>query len=60
MSTVHSTSAATDLQEVKSETLQDKDAYRAPRLVTLGTAVGLVQGFTTRYNYDGRRGFYGA
>jgi hypothetical protein len=27
----------------KNETLQIADAYRAPRLVALGTAVGLVQ-----------------
>lgn len=27
----------------KSETLQIVDTYRAPRLVALGTAVGLVQ-----------------
>jgi hypothetical protein len=30
-------------QELKTETLQVADAYRAPRLVALGTAVGLVQ-----------------
>jgi hypothetical protein len=30
-------------QELKTETLQVADTYRAPRLVALGSAVGLVQ-----------------
>jgi hypothetical protein len=30
-------------QEPKSETLENKATYRAPRLVALGTAVDLVQ-----------------
>jgi hypothetical protein len=33
-------------QEAESETLVNKATYRAPRLVTLGTTVGLVQGVT--------------
>ena len=44
MKTQQSISAVTDnVQGPKSETLQNSDTYRAPRLVTLGTAVGLVQ-----------------
>jgi hypothetical protein len=35
--------AAGKAQEPKRET-QQQDTYRAPRLVHLGTAVGLVQG----------------
>ena len=45
MKTLSSTS---NVQEPKSETPQNKDTYRAPRLVTLGTAVGLVQHGTGR------------
>src|SRR5262245_30323508 len=33
-----------DVQQLKRENAQPKDAYRAPRLVTLGTATDLVQG----------------
>jgi hypothetical protein len=45
MKTLHSTSAVTDnLQEPKVEAPQSKDTYRAPLLVTLGTAADLVQG----------------
>ena len=33
-----------NIQKPISEMPQDKDAYRAPRLVPLGTAVSLVQG----------------
>lgn len=40
----------------KRESQQHKDTYRAPRLVTLGTAVGLVQGHLGR-NLDGGSGF---
>ena len=39
-------SFADSVQETKRETPQHKDTYRAPRLVTLGTAVDLVQGVT--------------
>jgi hypothetical protein len=44
MTILHSTNAATDnVQEPKKEAPLNKEAYRAPRLVTLGTAVGLTQ-----------------
>jgi hypothetical protein len=35
-----------DIQESMRENSQPKDTYRAPRLVALGTAVGLVQFLT--------------
>jgi hypothetical protein len=38
--------------EPKNETLQSTDTYRAPRLVPLGTAVGLVQGGIGLYKDD--------
>jgi hypothetical protein len=43
--------AATEkVQEPKRES-QQLDAYRAPRLISLGNAVGLVQSFSSgRYN----------
>jgi hypothetical protein len=47
MKTLHSKSAATNVQKPDSETPQNRDAYRAPRLVTLGTTSGLVQGGCT-------------
>ncbi len=34
---------ADNVQKLKSETPQNRDAYRAPRLVSLGRAAGLVQ-----------------
>jgi hypothetical protein len=37
-------SPSNNVREPKSETAQNKDTYRAPRLVTLGTAESLVQG----------------
>jgi hypothetical protein len=42
------------VQEPKRQTPQKDDAYRAPRLVTIGTAHSLVQGGTGRY-WDGVR-----
>jgi hypothetical protein len=36
------------LQEPKAEKPEVKDAYRTPRLVTLGTAAGLI-----RFSYSG-------
>jgi hypothetical protein len=36
--------AATDKAQESKREAQQQDTYRAPRLVTLGTAVGLVQG----------------
>jgi hypothetical protein len=47
-----------DIQEPKRDTSQPKDAYRAPRLVTCGTAVGLVQGGALGQSYDGRGWLY--
>lgn len=35
-----------DVQESKSEAPQRRGTYRAPRLVRLGTAIGLVQFLT--------------
>ena len=43
MKTGHLKNADTNAQKQDSETPQNKDAYRPPRLVPLGTAVGLVQ-----------------
>ncbi len=45
-----------DLQE-PNENSQPKDTYRAPRLVTLGTTVRLVQGGCTRGSFDGTGGY---
>ena len=46
-----------DVQEPKkSETPKDKDTYRAPRLVTLGTTVRLVQSGHAGMRFDGMRG----
>jgi hypothetical protein len=48
---------STDVQKANVETPRSKDAYRAPRLVALGTAVDLVQGYVgTRW--DGGRGYW--
>lgn len=54
MKALQSTSAR---QEPKSEAPQNKDTYRAPRLVTLGTTVGLVQGGCTSGSFDGTGGY---
>ena len=46
-------------QDSKSgEQPQAKDAYRAPRLVVLGTAVELVQSGAVGRQYDGLRGLW--
>jgi hypothetical protein len=50
-------SSANNVQEPKSETPQPKDTYRAPRLVLLGTAVGLVRGWTYGMANDGNNGW---
>jgi len=42
-----------NVQKPESETPQHKDAYRAPRLVPLGTAVGLVQARVSGAYWDG-------
>lgn len=45
MQTFHSTNATADsVQEPKVEAPRSKDTYRAPRLVSLGTAESLVRG----------------
>jgi hypothetical protein len=41
----------------KREAQQQKDTYRAPRLVTLGTTVRLVQGGCTSGSFDGTGGY---
>jgi hypothetical protein len=41
--------AVTDKAQESKRDAQQQDTYRAPRLVTLGTAVGLVQ-----YHYQGK------
>ena len=43
--TMSNTKGSSKVQKQDSET-QNKGAYRAPRLVTLGTTVDLVQGVT--------------
>jgi hypothetical protein len=43
--------------ESKAEQGETKDAYRAPRLVTLGTSVRLVQGGCTSGSFDGTGGY---
>jgi hypothetical protein len=56
MQTLNAT--ADSLPEPKREAQQSKDAYRAPRLVTLGTTVRLVQGSAGYQRWDGGRGYY--
>jgi len=46
-----------DIQESKHETSQPKDTYRAPRLVTLGAAVDLVQAGVVGARGDGALGY---
>jgi hypothetical protein len=46
------------LPEPKREAQQIDDTYRAPRLVTLGTTVRLVQGSSGYQRWDGGRGYY--
>jgi hypothetical protein len=45
-------------QELKLETQEGKDQYRAPRLVALGMTVRLVQGGAGFQHWDGGRGYY--
>lgn len=45
-----------NVQEPKLEASQDKDTYRAPRRVALGTAVGLVQFQWTGNVFDSGQG----
>jgi hypothetical protein len=45
------------VQESKAEQGETKDTYRAPRLVTLGTTVRLVQGGCTSGSFDGTGGY---
>jgi hypothetical protein len=40
------------VQEPKAETPPEKEPYRGPRLVRLGTAVGLVQGAYSGFARD--------
>lgn len=47
-----------DIQEPKRETSQPKDTYRAPRLVTLGTTVDLVQSGYIGQRHDGSNGWW--
>jgi hypothetical protein len=54
MKTLPSKSAAIDVQKQNSEAPQIKDAYRAPRLIPLGTAAGLVQNSHSGSYYDGK------
>jgi hypothetical protein len=49
-------SPADNVQEPKVETAT-KEPYRAPRLVTLGTTVRLVQGGCTSGSFDGTGGY---
>ena len=60
MRTLHCRSAfvapSTDVEEPKSDSMQHKGTYRAPRLVPLGTAVGLMQGRQYGNSYDGNFG----
>jgi hypothetical protein len=50
-------SPADNVQEPKVEKLATEEPYRAPRLVTLGTTVRLVQGGCTRGSFDGTGGY---
>jgi hypothetical protein len=43
--------------ETKAEQGETKDSYRAPRLVTLGTSVSIVQGGCTSGSFDGTGGY---
>ena len=47
---------STDVQQ-KAETPKSKDQYRAPRLVALGAAADLVQGYIGG-RWDGGRGYW--
>jgi hypothetical protein len=51
-------SNAESIPEPKREAQDSKDTYLAPRLVTLGTTVRLVQGSTGYQRWDGGRGYY--
>ena len=53
MNTKDTQTAANDVHKAENEMPQRKDAYRAPRVVTLGKAVGLVQQNSVGYNLDG-------
>jgi hypothetical protein len=45
--------------EARSEQQRpNRGAYQAPRLVAIGTAVELVQGYLSGRRYDGNRGGY--
>jgi hypothetical protein len=41
--------AATDKSQETKRDAQERDTYRAPRLISLGTAISLVQ-----YHYQGK------
>jgi hypothetical protein len=56
--TTSNTVNSTNAQELKLETQEGKDQYRAPRLVALGTTVRLVQGGAGFQHWDGGRGYY--
>lgn len=45
--------ATSDVQRTENDLPQRTEAYRAPRVVTLGKAVGLVQQNSVGYNLDG-------
>jgi hypothetical protein len=51
------TAHSTDVQEPKLETPKSQDKYLAPRLMALGTAVNLVQGYIGG-RWDGGRGYW--
>ena len=50
--------AATNKAQEPKRDAQQQDTYRAPRLVTLGTAVGLVQGSRNGLYLDGYQAGY--
>jgi hypothetical protein len=58
MKTTTTSIAAAAAQEPGTHEQQGRDAYRAPRLVTLGTTVRLVQGGAGFQHWDGGRGYY--
>jgi len=49
--------SADNVQDPKVEKTATEQTYRAPRLVTLGSTVRMVQGGCTRGSFDGTGGY---
>src|SRR6266704_1926967 len=54
--TMNALQSTDNAQEPRSETLDNKATYRAPRLVSLGTAAGLVQAYREGNIFDSPAG----